>query len=251
MPDEADAAVELVTELAQLARAAGALVTPPEAGELCASVVDAARRVFGAAACSLAVFDADSEELVYRYASGAGATAIIGTRMSITRGLAGWVAQSGQAILVSDLGQDQRFAREIAASTSYIPTALMAVPVQSDDDLLGVLTVLDRNATRTDAEHDLELASVFAAQAAAALTVRDAFGEVDRLLLTALQRAADDGTGLAIALRAAHPAGAQRRELEEITALLTRLYLAGADQQRLAVRILREVLDYVGEERRS
>jgi GAF domain-containing protein len=247
MSDPVDPAAQVVGELAELARAAGALVTPPEADQLCAGVVDAARRVFGAAACSIAVFDPEEDELVYRFASGAGASAITGTRMSISRGLAGWVAQSGQAIMVSDLGQDQRFARDIAESTSYVPTALMALPVQSDDTLLGVLSVLDRDTARTGAEHDLELGSVFAAQAAAALTVRAAFAEVDRLLAGTLARAATGNGGLAAALSVPGGNGRNRPELAEVTALLVRLRQAGAAEQRLALAILGDVLDFVGD----
>ncbi|MDT4913293.1 MAG: hypothetical protein QOC66_2421 [Pseudonocardiales bacterium] len=250
MSEPNDAAAGVLVELADLARAVGVLVTPPEADQLCSSVVDAARRVFGAAACSLAVLD-DTDQLVYRFASGAGAEAIIGTRMPITRGLAGWVAQSGQAIMVSDLGNDQRFARDIAEATAYIPTALMAVPVESaEEELVGVLTVLDRDAARTGADRDLELASVFAAQAAAALTVRAAFSDVDRLLLSTLQRAATDGSALSRALQEVPAGGGQTPELNTITALLTDLYRAGSDERRLAVRLLREMLDFVRAGRR-
>jgi GAF domain-containing protein len=213
---------------------------------LCASVTDMARHAFGAAACSLAVVDDEAQELLYLTASGAGADAITGTRMSIGRGLAGWVAQSGQAIMVSDLGQDRRFARDIAESTSYIPTTLMAVPVDSDDGLLGVLTVLDRDASRRGAERDLELATMFATQASAALQVRAAFSDVDTVLLETLRQAAGSGGTLAEALTAVAPAERDGATLEEFSVLLSELRRAGPREQQLALRILREVLEFVG-----
>ncbi|MDT4937995.1 MAG: hypothetical protein QOG80_1666 [Pseudonocardiales bacterium] len=239
-PDQT--AQQVVQDLAELARAAGELAVPAAATSLCASIVEIARRVFGAAACSLAVLDDEAGELEYLVASGAGADAITGTRMSVGRGLGGWVAQSGQAVLVSDLGTDHRFARDIAESTSYIPTSLMALPVEGGELLLGVLTVLDRDAQRPDAAHDLELASVFAAQAAAALQVRSAFADVGRVVLQALHHAAQDRTDLAAALLRARPTHGPA--IDEFTALLLEVYRASPGEQQLAVRILRDVLDF-------
>lgn len=128
-------------------------------------LVDEARADFGAAACSLAVLDEEAGELTYRVASGAGASAIVGVRLPVTRGIAGWVAASGQPIAVSDLHADPRFAADVAASTAFIPTTLLVVPVLGEDGVLAVLSVLDRDTSRPTASHDLELGASYAARA--------------------------------------------------------------------------------------
>ena len=128
-------------------------------------LVDAARADFGAAACSLAVLDEEAGELTYRVASGAGAAAIVGVRLPVTRGIAGWVAASGQPIAVSDLRSDPRHAADVAASTSFAPTTLLVVPVLTEDGVLGVLSVLDRDTSRPTADHDMELAAAYATRA--------------------------------------------------------------------------------------
>jgi signal transduction protein with GAF and PtsI domain len=128
-------------------------------------LVNDAREDFRAAACSLAVLDEEAGELTYRVASGAGAAAIVGVRLPVTRGIAGWVAASGQPIAVSDLASDPRHAADVAASTSYVPTTLLVVPVLTEDGVLGVLSVLDRDTSRPAAEHDMELAASYATRA--------------------------------------------------------------------------------------
>jgi GAF domain-containing protein len=128
-------------------------------------LVDAAREDFGAAACSLAVLDEEAGELTYRVASGAGAGAIVGVRLPITRGIAGWVAASGQPIAVSNLASDPRHAADIAASTAFIPRTLLVVPVLGDDGVLAVLSVLDRDTSRPTAQRDLELGAAYAGRA--------------------------------------------------------------------------------------
>lgn len=115
------------------------------------ALVDEARTAFGAAACSIAVLDDERGELIYRAASGAGAEAILGVRLPVTRGIAGWVAVSGQPLSVSDLHRDQRFAADVAESTQYVPRTLLVSPIVGDDGVLGVVSILDRDADRSGA----------------------------------------------------------------------------------------------------
>ena len=93
--------------------------------------VAAVRDLFGAAACSCALTDAQGEELTFVAADGAGATEILGVRLPVRRGLAGWAAVSGQPLAVRDVGNDPRFAREVAESTSHVPDVLLVAPASS------------------------------------------------------------------------------------------------------------------------
>jgi GAF domain-containing protein len=128
--------------------------------DLLTAILDVARERFGAAACSVAVVD--GEELIFRAAVGAGAEHLIGMRLPLARGIAGWTVASGQAIAVADVGQDQRFDRPTAERTGYIPTSILAAPVEDDETSLGVLEVLDREP----GPRDLELAAATASQLA-------------------------------------------------------------------------------------
>lgn len=136
-------------------------------------LVDEARLAFGAAACSLATLDEDEGELTYRAASGEGADAIVGVRLPVGRGIAGWVAVSGQPLAVSDLRRDARFARDVAESTQYVPTTLLVSPVIGAEGVQGVLSVLDRDTARPGARDDLALADSFTSRAAQLLSTAD------------------------------------------------------------------------------
>ncbi|MDQ3457606.1 MAG: GAF domain-containing protein, partial [Actinomycetota bacterium] len=92
---------------------------------------------------------------------------------------------SGQPIAIDDLRNDPRFAKDVAEDTGYIPQALLAVPVVSPARLLGVMTLLDRDAARPGADQDMTLLSVFADQAALALEAARAFNHLGRVLLGA------------------------------------------------------------------
>ncbi|HEV2888228.1 MAG TPA: GAF domain-containing protein [Jatrophihabitans sp.] len=140
-----------------------------DAVELLQSVVRVARAIFGAAASSVFLLDHATHELVFQAVAGAGEQSLIGTRFPADRGIAGWVAMSGDAMVVDDLSTDATFARDLAESTRYVPNALMAVPLIDRGNVLGVLEVLDPAAqSRTDLA-ELDLLQLFAAQAATAL----------------------------------------------------------------------------------
>ena len=78
----------------------------------------ATRGLFGAAACSCALALDEGAELEFVAADGAGAENIVGVRLPIGRGIAGFVALSGQPIAITDVANDERFARDPYSPTS-------------------------------------------------------------------------------------------------------------------------------------
>jgi len=238
----------LLAELARVADALGPAVEPPGTERLLSSLAETARRLFGARACSLALLSDDGSELVYTTAAGQGADAVTGMRMPAGRGVAGWVVQSGQPVAVSDVRADPRFAPDVAEATGYVPQSIVAAPVVSEGDVLGVLSVLDRDAARPGADADLLLLQVFCDQAAIALEGARAFGRVAQVLLGALSSAAGADTDLAAALAGAArsvSAGRDERQLRDLAALFARLARAEPDAQRLALDVVTDVLAYV------
>lgn len=108
------------------------------------SSVTALRSLFGAAACSVALVTDGGDELEFVAANGAGADAITGVRIPVGRGIAGWAVMSGQPIAVRDVAADTRFARDVAESTEYVPSSILAAPVAgADGETIGVMEVLD------------------------------------------------------------------------------------------------------------
>lgn len=236
---------ELLRELGDLATSLGPAVRPAGTDELLHSLTETARQLFGAAACSLALLSDDDSELLYTIAAGEGADDVTGMRISSSQGIAGWVVQSGQPIAVSDLASDPRFSQEVAEHTGYVPETILAVPVQTPQRLLGVISLLDRDPQRPGAEQDMTLLSLFADQAALALASVEAFGVLGRVLLAALADAAS-GNELVLALRrTADGLSAADADLTDLAAAFAALARRGAAERRLALAVLREVGNYV------
>ncbi|PAX89792.1 GAF domain-containing protein, partial [Streptomyces albidoflavus] len=139
--------------------------------ELLQSVVEVARAIFGAAAGSVLLLDEERDELVFAAVSGEGEEFLVGRRFPAGSGIAGWVATSGEPVVVDDLTASRSFDRSVAESTEYVPDALMAAPLVSDGRVLGVLEVLDPSPQARSGLPELDLLALFARQAATALRV--------------------------------------------------------------------------------
>jgi GAF domain-containing protein len=149
--------------------AAGVLAAEAGHRELLQSIVEVARAIFGARASSIFLLDKERDELVFEAVAGEGASSLVGQRLPSSTGIAGWVLVTQQPLVLDDLENDPRFARDVAESTGYVPKALMAVPLLHDEEVLGVLQVLDRPRQGRFSLAEMQLLGLFANQAAIAL----------------------------------------------------------------------------------
>ena len=148
------------------------------------SIVDAAASLFEAEAASIALCERDPERLEFRVASGARGAGVVGLSVPPTRGVAGYVFSTGEAIALSDVTSDPRFDRATAERTGYVPRSIAAVPLSDDGGTVGVLQVLDKHGSTTFSLRDMTMLGIFAAQAAVAICAsRGARGS--RLMLRA------------------------------------------------------------------
>jgi hypothetical protein len=126
------------------------------------AIVRTAAGMFDAAACSIALTDPKSGELVYEAAWGAGASEVVGMRLPPGVGIAGAVVASGEGVFVPECRKDPRFARQVAAGTGYVPYTMVTAPLMRDGKPIGVLAVLDRRDGGPYLREDLSKVMLFA-----------------------------------------------------------------------------------------
>jgi GAF domain-containing protein len=174
--------------------AAGVLGAEESFQRLLQSVVEVARAIFRAQASSIFLLDEETDELVFEAVAGEGSETLRGRRFPSSTGIAGWVLVARQPLVIENVGDDPRFARDAAESTGYVPSGLMAVPLLHEERALGVLEVLDRPQETRFSLAEIELLGLFANQAAIAL---------DLLQRARRARAAVEGGELAVVARIA------------------------------------------------
>ncbi len=236
---------DVLRGLGRLGSDVGVALTPIGHAQVLEAICEAAQVAFGARACSIAVFDPESAELVFEAATGTAAGSVVGMRLPVKRGIAGYVVASGQAIAVHDVERDPRFDRQAAEATGYLPKSILAVPIETDEEVAGVIEVLDWSDDRVG-EEGLELAGKFARQAALALQQADLFTNLGRMILLAAGQASkSEDPDLARSVRAvAGRVDGPTAELADIAACFREIGTLGAVERRAALAILEDFAAY-------
>ncbi len=94
-------------------------------------------------ASSIALMDVQRQELVVQMAAGVGAGKMLGLRLPLGRGIAGWVAKNGQAVIVPNARSDPRFSPEVDNLVGLRSRAVLCAPIMFEGYLLGVIECLN------------------------------------------------------------------------------------------------------------
>jgi len=160
---------EELREALVLAATAGTVASPVTHSRLLEMIVEAAAHVISAQAASLFLINEETQELTFEVALGQKAEEVKKFSVPLGHGIAGLVAVSGQPMAVSDAQHDPRHASDIAQSVGYVPQSILCVPLLYNDQVIGVLELLDKTSAPSFSAADMEILGLFANQAAVAI----------------------------------------------------------------------------------
>ena len=112
---------------------------------LLATACERVAEALSAERATMWLVDAERGDLVARVAVLPELSAL---RLPIGRGIAGWVAQTGETVRIDDVTTDARFDPSVDRITGYTTRSILAVPIREEGPgpLRGVLQVLNRRA---------------------------------------------------------------------------------------------------------
>ncbi|MCB9799526.1 MAG: SpoIIE family protein phosphatase [Candidatus Omnitrophica bacterium] len=138
--------------------------------ELLGIIMSTASDVMHTQTASLMLIEPASNDLVFKVALGdKGSELIEKFRIKMGEGIAGHVAQTGEAVIVNDTQHDARFASRFDESTGFQTKAILCVPLKNKDKVIGVIQAINPLTRHEFSNDDLELFSIFADQAAISL----------------------------------------------------------------------------------
>jgi signal transduction histidine kinase len=146
--------------------------------DLAARVLDLAMARLGAGAGCVLLLDEDRDSLVYTAARGERSEGLAQTRMPVGRGIAGYVAASGEVVRVRRAEDSPHFDRSVSRQLGVSTGAVLCVPIRAGTRVLGALELLNKRGGFTTA--DERLAVVLAGQAGRALARWQSQEELDR-----------------------------------------------------------------------
>jgi PAS domain S-box-containing protein len=155
-------------EAAFLYQTSRALTTSLDLEEVLYSLMSEVREHFEIEAASVALVDEETQDVVFRVAVGSASDRIVGQRLKLGQGVAGWVAESGQPALVPNAPEDPRFYAGLDELTGFQTETLIAVPIRLEEQTIGVVEAINPIHAPLN-ENDLRLLLSVGALAASAI----------------------------------------------------------------------------------
>ena len=165
----AEATARELRDVLSLAATAGTIAAPINYSRLLEMIVETAAHVINARSASLFLLEEDSGDLVLEYPLGPKAEEVRKLRVPLGHGIAGLVAANGQPMAVADAARDPRQASDIAQAVGYVPQSILCVPLIHNEQVIGVLELLDKEGAPSFGPADMEALGYFANQAAIAI----------------------------------------------------------------------------------
>ncbi len=105
----------------------------------------AAEKLTQSEASSVMLLD-DAKEFLYFKSAGGEKSSIVKTiKVPVGQGIAGWVAQNGQPLLIEDVSKDARFsAAAVDDKSGFTTRSILCVPLFVSGDVIGVMEVLNK-----------------------------------------------------------------------------------------------------------
>ena len=118
---------------------------------------------------SVLFLDDNTGRLYFRVAKGAKGHQLKKYSLKVGEGIAGWVAKTGEPVLIQDVNNDPRWKKEISEEIGYETKNIICVPIKMNDKVLGVLEILNKDKNKPLKESDLNIALSVAQEIAVAM----------------------------------------------------------------------------------
>lgn len=146
--------------------------------ELLVEIMDAAKELLHSEGASLLLYDIEENSLIFDIVRGPKGSLLASKRVPLGQGIAGIVAESGEATIVNDAENDSRVLKNFDKETNFRTFNLIAVPLFREKELIGVLEVVNSLGREGFSQEDQELLYYFAQQAAIAIYNRKLYQDL-------------------------------------------------------------------------
>jgi Nif-specific regulatory protein len=132
-------------------------------------IIATATRMMNAQASSLLLLDKKTKKLHFKVATGKKKDAVRKYEVSLGQGIAGYVAEKGEPLVIPDVNKDPRWYKEISESIGFKTHSIACVPMILKNETIGVVEIIDRADRSPFLNEDIKILTVFAELAALAI----------------------------------------------------------------------------------
>ncbi|MFK5985506.1 MAG: sensor domain-containing diguanylate cyclase [Pseudomonadota bacterium] len=93
---------------------------------------------------SLLLKEPNSDTLKFAIVIGEGSDNLVGKTLLIGEGVAGWIAEKKESVIIDNVQSDERFSGRVDAFTGFETTSIIGVPLCSGDKVFGVIELINK-----------------------------------------------------------------------------------------------------------
>lgn len=145
-------------------------------------LVDRISQVMAVEIVSFMLISKNKNELIIRFVKGLDKEIIKNEKVKLGEGVSGWVAKTGEPLLVKNISKDSRFVPR--RNGKYYTDSLLSVPLKLQDKVIGVINVNNKISRESFNNTDLEILKTIADLAAVAVVTagfQEEAKDLDRL----------------------------------------------------------------------
>ena len=113
-------------------------------GSLLEKITASIKEYMGSEEASIFIYDPEKEELTFETATGGKEKDLKQIILKKGQGVAGWIAEQRQGVIIDDCQRDPRHTSMVDQITLFHTCSLLGVPVQMDGRVLGVLEAVNK-----------------------------------------------------------------------------------------------------------
>ena len=184
-------------ELMGLYKVSQSIITSPEQREVLDFVLNTALHQTKSSGGAILLFDSSRQGLMIAAALGAWEPSTRLANMVLERGIDQWIAEMNGPLLVTDVEQhplSDRVRQFSPGQWLFAPSSkgveMLLLPIESEKETFGVLSVYREGETEALSRSDLELLTILATQSGLSVKSRQLFTELENGCLAALHSVA-------------------------------------------------------------
>ncbi|MEZ4565576.1 MAG: sigma 54-interacting transcriptional regulator [Desulfobacterales bacterium] len=192
-------------DIGQLKNISNWVSSVQDLNQLLELILHTGTRIMQAKASSLLLLDQKTQKLYFKVTTGIQKDKMKNFEVNVGQGIVGYVAETGESLLIERMPQDKRWFRNIGDEISFKPNPFCACRVE--DNVIGAIEFINKGDGESFQKSDLELLTVFADVAALAIVNAKKFQIAER-----------ENKGLKQALGYTHQIIGKSRAIQEVVA---------------------------------
>ncbi len=171
-------------ELAFFINSSKALTSTLEFNKVLRVIMQRAQHLIKCAAWALLLLDEEEQWLRFVAVKGGRGRELRKFRLRVGQGIAGWVAKSGEPLIINKIQNDKRFRKAVDRLPRFKTRSILCVPIVNKKRTIGVLEMINKRNGEPFEEKDQDLLRKLVDQAAIALERANLYERMSNLAIT-------------------------------------------------------------------